>query len=128
MLTKRTADRQSQGAATPAAVSEPQGNFDRRSFLRRSGLVAGSLAALGALPLGSVRKIAAGVPPAPGLTVSRRKNICTHCSVGCSVIAEVANDVWIGQEPDFDSPINRTTKESNCAIGIVREPFSRLAF
>jgi len=114
MLKKRTADRQSQGAATPAAVSEPQGNFDRRSFLRRSGLVAGSLAALGALPLGSVRKVAAGVPPASGVTVSRRKNICTHCSVGCSVIAEVANDVWIGQEPDFDSPINRG---SHCCKG-----------
>jgi len=23
---------------------------------------------------------------------------------GCSVIAEVANGVWIGQEPDYDSP------------------------
>jgi len=61
-----------------------------------------------------VRKVAAGAPPAPGATVSRRKNICTHCSVGCSVIAEVANDVWIGQEPDFDSPINRG---SHCCKG-----------
>jgi hypothetical protein len=31
-----------------------------------------------------------------------------------------------GFERHFDSPINRTTKESNCAIGIFREPFSRL--
>jgi formate dehydrogenase major subunit len=34
--------------------------------------------------------------------------------VGCSVIAKVANDVWIGQEPDFSSPINRG---SHCCKG-----------
>ena len=37
--------------------------FDRRSFLRRSGLVAGSLATVGVLQLGSVRKAEAGPPP-----------------------------------------------------------------
>ena len=90
------------------------GGLDRRSFLRRSGLVAGGLAALGALPLGAVRKAEAGPPPPAGATVTSRKNICTHCSVGCSVIAEVANGVWIGQEPDWDSPINRG---SHCCKG-----------
>src|SRR6202046_4893323 len=114
MLIKRTEGRQRPGAATPAIAPEAHGNLDRRAFLRRSGLVAGGLAGLGALPLYSVRKAAAGAPPPPGVTVSRRKNICTHCSVGCSVIAEVANDVWIGQEPDFDSPINRG---SHCCKG-----------
>ena len=48
----------------------------------------------------------------PGATI--RKNICTHCSVGCTVIAEVSNGVWIGQEPGWDSPINRG---SHCAKG-----------
>src|ERR1700735_4536134 len=114
MLIKRTEGRQRPGAATPAIAPEAHANLDRRAFLRRSGLVAGGLAGLGALPLYSVRKAAAGAPPPPGVTVSRRKNICTHCSVGCSVIAEVANDVWIGQEPDFDSPINRG---SHCCKG-----------
>src|SRR5438445_12331249 len=42
------------------------------------------------------------------------QNVCTHCSVGCSVLAEVANGVWIGQEPVYDSPINRG---SHCAKG-----------
>jgi formate dehydrogenase major subunit len=46
--------------------------------------------------------------------VNTRKNICTHCSVGCSVIATVANGVWIGQEPDYDSSINRG---SHCCKG-----------
>jgi formate dehydrogenase major subunit len=88
--------------------------LDRRSFLRRSGLAAGSLAALGILPVGNVRKAEAGPPPPPGEQVTIRKNICTHCSVGCTVIAEVANGVWIGQEPAWDSPINRG---SHCCKG-----------
>jgi formate dehydrogenase major subunit len=90
------------------------GTLDRRSFLRRSGLAAGGLAALGAMPPGAVHKAEAGPPPAPGATVTIRKNMCTHCSVGCTVIAEVANGVWIGQEPAWDSPINRG---SHCCKG-----------
>ena len=47
------------------------------------------------------------------------KSICTHCAVGCTVTAEVSNGVWIGQEPSWDSPINRG---SHCAKGAsVRE-------
>ena len=46
--------------------------------------------------------------------VTTHKNLCTHCSVGCSVITEVANGVWIGQEPVWDSPINRG---SHCCKG-----------
>jgi formate dehydrogenase major subunit len=93
--------------------------FDRRAFLRRAGLAGGSLAALGALPLGSVRQAQAGPPPPAGSEVVIRKSVCTHCSVGCTVTAEVANGVWIGQEPSWDSPINRG---SHCAKGAsVRE-------
>ena len=114
MLIKRSERLAGCGASTPTIVSQPESSLDRRSFLRRSGLVAGALAGLGGLPLGSVRKAAAGAPPPSGAAVTRRKNICTHCSVGCSVVAEVANDVWIGQEPDFDSPINRG---SHCCKG-----------
>src|SRR5258707_11480017 len=115
MLTRRS-DRQAR-RGTVASVLTSQStdkNLDRRSFLRRSGLVAGSLTALGTLPLTSFRQAEAGPPPPPGATVTTRKNFCTHCSVGCSVIAEVANDVWIGQEPDYDSPINRG---SHCCKG-----------
>ena len=71
-------------------------------------------AALGTLPLVSVRKAKAGPPPAPGAQVVMRKSVCTHCAVGCTVTAEVANGVWIGQEPSWDSPINRG---SHCAKG-----------
>ena len=119
MLIKRTERQARRGALAGALQGQSDGGLDRRSFLRRSGLAAGGLAALGALPLGSVRKAEAGPPAAPGVAVTIRKNICTHCSVGCTVVAEVANGVWIGQEPGWDSPINRG---SHCAKGAaVRE-------
>jgi formate dehydrogenase major subunit len=114
VLIKRTERQASRGALAAALHGQSGGALDRRAFLRRSGLVAGGLATLGALPLATVRKAdAAGAGPlAAGATV--RKNICTHCSVGCTVIAEVSNGVWIGQEPGWDSPLNRG---SHCAKG-----------
>jgi formate dehydrogenase major subunit len=111
--TERRSRRGSQAGGLPSYVDEPSG-VDRRSFLRRSGLVASSLATLGVLPLTSLRKAEAGPPPPAGAQVTTHKNVCTHCSVGCSVLAEVANGVWIGQEPVYDSPINRG---SHCCKG-----------
>ena len=113
MLIKRSERHRTRGGVV-AAQSRASDGLDRRSFLKRSGLTAGALAALGSLPLGGVRKAEAGPPPPPDAAVTTRKNVCTHCSVGCSVIAEVANGVWIGQEPDYDSPINRG---SHCCKG-----------
>ena len=49
-----------------------------------------------------------------GAAVEVRKNVCKHCSVGCTVIAEVENGVWTRQQPAWDSPINRGT---HCAKG-----------
>ena len=60
-----------------------------------------------------MRKAEAGRPPAVR-RCTIRKNICTHCSVGCTVIAEVSNGVWVGQEPGWDRPISRG---SHCAKG-----------
>jgi formate dehydrogenase major subunit len=119
VLIKRTEREARRGTLAAALASQSGGALDRRSFLRRSGLVAGGLATLGALPLASVRKAEAGPPPKPGAPLETRKSICTHCSVGCTVTAEVQNGVWIGQEPSWDSPFNRG---SHCAKGAsVRE-------
>ena len=112
MLIKKSERTARRGGFAAALASQSSGRIDRRSFLRQSGLAAGGLAALGALPLGGVRK-AQAAGPAPAAAVLR-KNICTHCSVGCTVIAEVENGVWVGQEPAWDSPINRG---SHCAKG-----------
>ena len=117
MLIKRT-ERQTRRSNLAATVgNQTAGGLDRRSFLRRSGLVATGLATIGALPLATVRKAEAAGPNVAGATI--RKSICTHCSVGCTVTAEVSNGVWVGQEPSWDSPINRG---SHCAKGAsVRE-------
>jgi formate dehydrogenase major subunit len=118
VLIKRTEGSARRGSLAAAFGQQSQG-LDRRAFLRQSGLVAGGLATLGALPLGAVRKAQAGPPPAAGAQVTMTKAICTHCSVGCTVVAEVSNGVWIGQEPGWDSPLNRG---SHCAKGAsVRE-------
>jgi formate dehydrogenase major subunit len=118
VLIKRT-ERSARRGSLATAFGHQSHGLDRRTFLRRSGLVAGGLATIGTLPLGGVRKAEAGPPPAAGASVTMTKAICTHCSVGCTVIAEVSNGVWIGQEPGWDSPINRG---SHCAKGAsVRE-------
>jgi formate dehydrogenase major subunit len=112
VLIKRT-ERQTRRSNLVATVGSQSGvGLDRRSFLRRSGLIAGGLATLGALPLASVQKAEAAGPSVGGATI--RKNICTHCSVGCTVIGEVSNGVWVGQEPGWESPISRG---SHCAKG-----------
>jgi formate dehydrogenase major subunit len=91
------------------------GAVDRRTFLRNSGLAAGGLAAAGAFTGATVRKAEAQV--AAGIEI--KKTICTHCSVGCTVVAEVENGTWVGQEPGFDSPFNLG---AHCAKGAsVRE-------
>src|SRR5262249_1974041 len=114
LLVKRAARMARRGTLADSLAMPTEGRFDRRSFLRGSGLAAGALAALGTVPPTGFRKAAAGPPPPPHGTVTIRKNGCTHCSVGCTVIAHVANGVWIGQEPAWDSPINRG---SHCAKG-----------
>ncbi len=118
MLVKRkpTAAGRGTGMFGSVAAAAP---MDRRAFLKRSGLAAGGLAAAGAVSsMSMVGKAEAG-PTAPGVEITRKKSICTHCSVGCTVTAEVQNGVWVGQEPSWDSPINNGT---HCAKGAaVRE-------
>ena len=82
--------------------------IDRRTFLRRSGVALGGAAVASSLPLTMMRQAEASPEFAPkeGIQTERIHSICTHCSVGCGVIAEVQNGVWTGQEPDFESPFN----------------------
>jgi formate dehydrogenase major subunit len=87
-------------------------DLSRRKFLQQSGLTAGALAGVGVLPPIFTRATAAD--RLHGTEATIKKNVCTHCSVGCTVIAEVQNGVWTGQEPAWDSPINRG---AHCAKG-----------
>jgi formate dehydrogenase major subunit len=95
--------------------------MDRRTFLRRSGLSAGGAGVAGVLPYSLMQRARAAkdTAPRPGMETEIRRSVCTHCSVGCGVMAEVQNGVWTGQEPDYESPFNLG---SHCAKGAsVRE-------
>ncbi len=90
--------------------------IDRRGFLRGSGLAVGGLAALATV---GGRVAPAQAQAAAQGRVEIVKSVCTHCSVGCTVLAEVDNGVWTGQEPAWDSPFNLG---AHCAKGAaVRE-------
>jgi len=108
-------------ANAPSAPSLFGDAIDRRTFLQRSGLALGGTAVAGMLPLSMMKKVRAAqdISPQAGVEVEVRRSICTHCSVGCGVIAEVQDGVWTGQEPDFESPFNLG---AHCAKGAsVRE-------
>ncbi|MEW8562628.1 MAG: formate dehydrogenase subunit alpha [Candidatus Thiodiazotropha sp.] len=91
--------------------------MSRRDFLRNSSLVAGGAALAGGFAPGMMKK--ANAATAEGGEAKQIKTICTHCSVGCGIIAEVENGVWTGQEPAFDHPFNLG---AHCAKGAsVRE-------
>ena len=96
-----------------ALQEQAPGTVDRRAFLRTSGLAIGGLAAVSAMTGGRVREAQAAAPTA-GARIDIKKSVCTHCSVGCTIMAEVQNGVWIGQEPGFDSPLNLG---AHCAKG-----------
>jgi len=92
--------------------------MDRRTFLRNSSVVAGGVAAAGLTP-GMMKRANAETPAAGKGDIKQIRTICTHCSVGCGVYAEVQNGVWVGQEPAFDHPFNLG---AHCAKGAaVRE-------
>ena len=92
-------------------------SMSRREFLRNSGLTAGGAALATGLSTGMMKKAQASTTGKGN--VKEIKTICTHCSVGCGIIAEVQNGVWTGQEPAFDHPFSRG---AHCAKGAsVRE-------
>ncbi|MEO1066736.1 MAG: formate dehydrogenase subunit alpha [Pseudomonadota bacterium] len=115
MLRKKTGG-VANGPRLSSAIAElTNTGMDRRAFLRRSGLAVGGLAAAGALTVGTVKKAEAQSAAVRKVV----KSVCTHCSVGCTVMAEVEDGVWVGQEPGFDSPFNLG---AHCAKGAaVRE-------
>ncbi|UWR87722.1 formate dehydrogenase subunit alpha [Phaeobacter inhibens] len=116
MLRKKTNGVARRPQRTSILSKVAESSVDRRAFLRGSGLVIGGLAAISATG-GSVTK--ANAATAAAGAVETIKSVCTHCSVGCTVVAEVQNGVWTGQEPGWDSPFNLG---AHCAKGAsVRE-------
>ena len=119
MLTRKT-NGVANGPRLSKALSGLAGSaIDRRSFLKRSGLAVGGVAAASGLSYGMVKKAEAATTEISG-DIKLVKSVCTHCSVGCTVVAEVTDTgVWVGQEPGWDSPFNLG---AHCAKGAsVRE-------
>jgi len=110
-LTRTSADVDTQTANQVSVALAPRA-ISRRAFLRNSGLMAGGAAL--ATTMSPVMMKKAEAATTPGVKIEQVKTICTHCSVGCGIIAEVQNGVWTGQEPAFDHPFN---KGGHCAKG-----------
>jgi formate dehydrogenase major subunit len=116
MLRKKTNGYTRRSSRSPITVNKGSNGIDRRGFLRGSGLAIGGLAAIAATG-GTVTQATAQTAATRAVEII--KSVCTHCSVGCTVIAEVDNGVWTGQEPGWDSPFNLG---AHCAKGsAVRE-------
>jgi formate dehydrogenase major subunit len=115
MLTKRL-DKASRRSSLVPTATHGSAPLDRRAFLRNAGFTATGLAAVGTLGAATVQRAEASTIAAIDHSKPTviKKNVCTHCSVGCTVTAEVQNGVWVGQEPSYESPINRGT---HCAKG-----------
>ena len=116
MKLKKISNEVGTGAATAVAqapAAESGRKLSRRDFLRHSGVLAGGTALATGLAPGMMRK-AKAAPAATAGEAKEVRTICTHCSVGCGVLAEVKNGVWTGQEPAFDHPFNLG---AHCAKG-----------
>lgn len=103
MLRKKTNGVARRPQRTSLLSNSAEKSVNRRSFLRGSGLAVGGLASISAFG-GTVAQ--AQTSDAMDSAVKTVKSVCCNCSVGCTVLAEVDNGVWIGQEPGFDSPFN----------------------
>ncbi len=91
-----------------------QTRVGRRSFLKMAALgtafgATGGFAAEGVRPATAVEI----QNPYPGS--KKVKTICSICSAGCGIIAEVHNGVWVRQEPAHDHPIS---EGSHCCKGV----------
>ncbi len=76
----------------------------RRSFLK----IAAATAALSGLGLaGRVTRKAEASKKSPYSQSKIVRTICTYCSVGCGIYAEVENGVWVRQEIAQDHPVSR---------------------
>ncbi len=98
------------------SVSKEQNQLgiSRRAFMKNSSLAAGGAVAGACLFTPGMIKKAEAKSVDPNAKTEIKRTICSHCSVGCGIYAEVQNGVWTGQEPAFDHPFNAG---GHCAKG-----------
>lgn len=78
----------------------------RRSFLKMSAIAGALGATSGFASDGVVREATKEEIKNPFPGSKKVKTICTACSVGCGIIAEVQNGVWVRQEVAQDHPFS----------------------
>lgn len=99
--------------SSPSWLEGLSPRVDRRAFLKAAGMGGLGIAAAFAPPLSrEVEAQEKGAPQPPKR--EQYKTICTKCAVGCGLIGQVQNGVWVSQEPWFEHPINQG---SLCAKG-----------
>lgn len=87
----------------------------RRSFLKMAAIGAG-IGATSSLPRARTLRAATSEEVKNPFPDSKRvKTICSICSAGCGIIAEVQNGVWVRQDVAQDHPIS---EGSHCCKGI----------
>lgn len=82
---------------------------NRRNFLKLSllGSMAGVSQVLGSDDTRVIREASAAELRENYPNSKKIKTICTHCSVGCGIIAEVVDGTWVRQEVAQDHPVSQ---------------------
>lgn len=87
----------------------------RRSFLKMAAIGASFGATAGFASSDSIRSATPTEIKDPYPGSKRVKTICSICSAGCGIVAEVHNGVWVRQDVAQDHPIS---EGSHCCKGI----------
>ncbi len=93
----------------------PAKKIGRRAFLKLAAIGAGVSATSAFAASDKVRKATDDEVKNPYPGSKRVKTICSICSAGCGIIAEVHNGVWVRQDVAQDHPIS---EGSHCCKGI----------
>ncbi len=97
------------------AFSNMSSKIGRRSFLKMATIGAGITASSAFITAKAVRAATEAEIKDPFPGSKRVKTICSICSAGCGIIAEVQNGVWVRQDVAQDHPIS---EGSHCCKGI----------
>lgn len=97
------------------ALGKKTSRVGRRSFLKLAALGAG-ISATSAFASGTgIREATKDEMKDPYPGSKKVKTICSICSAGCGIVAEVHNGVWVRQDVAQDHPISQG---SHCCKGI----------
>jgi formate dehydrogenase major subunit len=87
-------------------MSALNNRLGRRSFLKL-GAIASAFGASNVFASDEAIKVSSQEELRQAYPNSKKiKTICTHCSVGCGVVAEVKDGMWLRQEVAQDHPIS----------------------